>query len=202
MTRQNRVLPTGEIVAIPLRGAFMGNRGILHDEQGKLGAARWRHRNWVCCALEFRGRKRTVMAPGRYTELFFFDEAVALAAGHRPCGECRRADHERFLDAWETAFGIRPKAADVDAALHGSRAERGGRRLRRHQAAMADLPDGAFVFLNDRPALVVGSRVVPLGPDGYGEPRPRPAGEATVLTSAVMVDVLRTGYRPALSLLA
>lgn len=200
MTRQNRVLPTGEIVAIPLRGSFMGNRGILHDEQGRLGEARWGHRNWVCCGLKYKGNKRTPMSPGRYTELFFFDEAVALAAGHRPCAQCRRVDYERFLDAWGVAFGEQPKASDLDAALHSSRAERGGRRLRRHKSEMADLPDGAFVLLDDGPALVLGSRVVPMGARGYEEPRPRSAGEATVLTSRVMLDVLKAGYRPALSL--
>ena len=94
MPRQNRVTPFGEIIATPERGTFMGNRGVLHDAEGRIRRA-WQVKRWIVCVLEFRGRKRTVMTPGPYTELFFLDEATALAAGHRPCAECR---HARFLD--------------------------------------------------------------------------------------------------------
>lgn len=103
--RQNRVLPTGEVVAIPDRGLFMGNRGILHDTEGRLGGARWKHPHWITCRLTINGRKRTLMAPGRYTELFFLDEAVACAAGHRPCAECRRAEWLTFRAIWAGIFG-------------------------------------------------------------------------------------------------
>jgi hypothetical protein len=140
------------------------------------------------------------MSPGRYTELFFFDEAVALAAGHRPCAECRRPDYERFLDACHIAFGRRPTASALDAALHASRAERGGRRSLRHEASLADLPNGAFVLDEARPALVLGPCIVPFGREGYGRPEERRSGKALVLTPAVTLDVLRAGYRPALSL--
>ncbi|MDB5560081.1 MAG: hypothetical protein JWQ36_3015, partial [Enterovirga sp.] len=105
MPRQNRVLPTGEIVALPFRGAFMGNRGILHDEAGRLGRARWRHPHWIICRLAFKGRRRAIMAPRRYTELFFPDEAVALAAGHRPCAECRRDAFGAYRSALARAEG-------------------------------------------------------------------------------------------------
>ncbi|MGB8623555.1 MAG: hypothetical protein WCD16_12105, partial [Paracoccaceae bacterium] len=105
MPLQNRVLPTGEIVVHPARADFMGNRGILHGGNRQLGTARWRHKTWITCLLSFKGRKRVPMTPGRYTELFFLDEAVALAAGHRPCAECRRADFLRYRDAWQAATG-------------------------------------------------------------------------------------------------
>ena len=110
MPRQNRVLPTGEIIAHPARGRFMGNRGILHDASGHLGRSRWKLMGWVTCVLDFKGRQRTVMSPGTYTELFFHDEAVALAAGHRPCAECRRADYR----AYRAAAGLPGLAPDFE----------------------------------------------------------------------------------------
>lgn len=199
MTLQNRVLPDGEIVALPLRGTLMGNRGILHGPDRSLGAARWRHRNWVSCALSFKGRRRTPMSPGRYTELFFLDEAVALAAGHRPCAECRRADWLRFLDAWERAHGERPSAPALDAALHAARVERGSRRQRRHAAPWDALPDGTFALSGGVPGLVRGARLHPFGPEGYLPALPRPqGGEALVLTPAPTVAALRAGYVAAL----
>jgi len=114
---QNRVTPFGEIVATPARGLSMGNRGILHDDRRRLGRRRWTHKAWICCVTEFRGRRRQVMAPGRYTELFFLDEAVALAAGHRPCFECRRAAANAFAACW----GGEPRAPDMDRVLHAER---------------------------------------------------------------------------------
>ncbi len=102
MPRQNRVTPFGDLIATPERGTFLGNRGVLHDDAGRIKRA-WQLRRWIVCVLEFRGRKRSVMTPGRYTELFFLDEATALAAGHRPCAECRRARFLAFCDAWRAA---------------------------------------------------------------------------------------------------
>lgn len=197
MARQNRVLPTGEIVALPVRGLFMGNRGILHDAEGRLGAARWRHRAWICCRLCFKGRRRPVMVPGSYTELFFLDEAVALAAGHRPCAECRREDYLSFRSAWERAFGSAPAAPEIDQILHAARLEPHSRTHRRHTAALADLPDGAFILHQERPHLVRHDRLHPVTDQGYGPGRPRPrAGDAVVLTPAPLVAVLAAGYRP------
>lgn len=198
MTLRNRVTPTGDILADPARGLFMGNRGVLHDATRTLGPARWKHRNWVCCVLAFKGRRRPLMAPRRYTELFFLDEAVALAAGHRPCGECRRGDYMRFLDLWQTVTGERPKAPTLDKVLHAARAEPGARRLRRHVADMAALPDGAFVLIADVPHLVRGDALLPYAPGSYGAPVRRPTGPATLLTPPPTVDVMRAGFRPVL----
>ena len=123
MPLQNRVTPRGDIVATPARGTLTGNRGILHDAGRQLGAARWRHHRWICCRLDFKGRRRAVMAPGRYTELFFLDEATALAAGHRPCWECRREAFQDFQSAWRCAFGGADDvgAAAMDRILHRAR---------------------------------------------------------------------------------
>ena len=165
MPRQNRVLPTGEIVAHPARGLMMGNRGgCLHDAEGQLGRARWRSRAWICCLLSFKDRRRPVMAPGRYTELFFLDEAVALAAGHRPCAECRRAAFTAYRDAAQT--GARPP--QIDALLH---AQRLGPRA---SARPAVLPDGTFVLAGPTPHLVHKGGLHPYAPEGYGPAMPLP----------------------------
>src|SRR4051794_26424644 len=99
MPRQNRVTPSGDIITTPERGTLMGNRGVLHDADARI-VRRWQGKRWIACVLEFKGRWRPVMAPGRYTELFFLDEATALAAGHRPCAECRRRRFDEFRDTW------------------------------------------------------------------------------------------------------
>jgi hypothetical protein len=197
MTLQNRVLPTGEIVADPARGLFMGNRGILHDGERRLGTARWRHKAWICCVLSFKGRRRVPMSPGAYTELFFLDEAVALAAGHRPCAECRRADFNRFRAAWARATGETASAPAMDATLHAARVTRARAQVR-HEAELSTLPDGAFVLNGGAPCLVHGGALLPFSPGGYGAPLPRPGGAATVLTPRPLVDALRAGYAPAL----
>ncbi|MEI4470522.1 hypothetical protein [Frigidibacter sp. MR17.24] len=196
MPLQNRVRPEGEIVADPGRGLFMGNRGCLHDADRRLGAARWRHRAWICCRLAFRDRRRPLMAPGRYTELFFLDEAVALAAGHRPCAECRREDYSTFLDCWQRAFNNRPKAAAMDAALHRARLD--GRTQRREILPAAALPDGCFLLWNGAPHLVLGDRIHRYGTAGYDAAFARPASTVTCLTPAPVRAVLAQGYRPVL----
>ncbi len=201
MPRRNRVLPTGEIVALPQRGTLMGNRGVLHDTDGRLGRRRWAHQNWVACTLSFKGIRRQIMMPHRYTELFFWDEAVALAAGHRPCALCRRARYTEFLDAWQNATGNRPSAPDIDRALHAARLEGPSHKRvqRRHLASYSDLPTGSFVIEDGTAMLVTEDALRPHGPDGYGAPRPRPKhGEAEVLTPAPILAVLRAGYWPAL----
>lgn len=205
MPLQNRVDPFGEIAAHPARGLFMGNRGILHDAERRLGRARWKHKVWIICLTEFRGRKRTVMSPRRYTELFFLDEATALAAGHRPCFECRRRDVHRFLDAWMDGTGWeaadRIRADEVDRLLHAERIDRRTRRQRTWRAGLHDLPDGAFVTLDERPGqplLVLGDTLVPWRFDGYGRPRPKPRATATVLTPPSTVAALSAGFAPTL----
>jgi hypothetical protein len=203
MPRQNRVTPTGEIIVHAARGTLMGNRGILHDADRRLGAARWRHPHWICCRLEFKNRRREIMAPRRYTELFFLDEATALAAGHRPCCECRREDFVAFRAAWRRAFGpgSHASAPAIDRALHAARVEPRSRRQARFEAALDDLPDGAFVLLRGEratPLLVQGAHLLPWRPVGYGSPRARAAATCLVLTPRPIVDVLHAGYAPAL----
>jgi len=197
MARQNRVTPEGTIIADPARGLFMGNRGILHDEAGRI-VAPFRHRAWICCVTEFKGRNRKVMTPGNYTELFFLDEATALAAGHRPCAECRRSDYSLFRAAWSVSgLGAQPSAAEMDNALHVARTRPRLRDKVTFQAPLSDLPDGTFVRLPDGPALVFGQALLPWTPAGYGKPLPRPSGsESTVLTPAPIVAVLAAGYAP------
>lgn len=202
MALQNRVTPAGEIIADPARGLFMGNRGILHDDAQRLGKARWRHRNWITCLLEFKERRRDVMSPRRYTELFFLDEAVALAAGHRPCAECRRERYRVFLAAWREGAGQGdplPRARELDAVLHVARVDPATRRQRTYRAELAGLPDGVFIRLEDAPLLVLGDRLLPWTPGGYGAAIARPSGgPVTVLTPRPTVAAMIAGYRPAL----
>ena len=192
MPLQNRVQPTGEFLAHPSRGSFMGNRGVLHDDHRNLTNARWRHKAWVCCVTEFKNRRRTLMTPNRYTELFFHDEAVALAAGHRPCGECRRADYNAFL----AAAGHTGKIAEFDARLHAARAIPRVFQQRRHEAEAHDLPDGSFVFLEQGPALIWQDTALPFAPDGYQAPHASPQGTVNVLTPPPTLEALRAGYVP------
>jgi hypothetical protein len=207
MPLQNRMTPMGDIIADAARGTLMGNRGILHDSSRRLGAARWRHRSWICCRLSFKDRRREVMAPGRYTELFFLDEATALAAGHRPCCECRRDDFRAFQGAWRRAVdGVAASASAMDGILHRARVEPHSRRQVRFEASLGDLPDGAFVLLAGGPSsplLVLGDELLPWRPAGYGAPRPRPSGaRCVVLTPKPTLSVLRAGYAPSLHLTA
>jgi hypothetical protein len=202
MPRQNRVTPFGEIIATPERGTFFGNRGILHDPDGKI-LRPWQVRRWLVCVLEFRGRKRTVMTPNRYTELFFLDEATALAAGHRPCAECR---HARFLDfcrAWKVAHpehggSGRPTVDEIDRCLHMERVA-AGRSKQTFTAALQDLPDGVFVTgeaLGEPIYLIWGGRLWEWSPGEYqrkGSPRGR---DVHVLTPRSTVEAIRAGYTP------
>lgn len=202
MPLQNRVTPHGELVAVAERGLFMGNRGRLHDEQRRV--RRWADgRRWITCLTEFRGRRRPVMSPGRYTELFFLDEATALAAGHRPCAECRRADLRRFLDAWSRSGQPPPpsgrpvpKADDVDRVLDAER--RVGQHQRRWPRPAADLPDGAFVDVAGTAHLVLGRALRPWSPGGYGPARAMPHGDLLSLTPPSLLAVLAAGYAPVL----
>lgn len=197
VTARNRVTPLGDVEAFPLRGAWTGNRGILH--RGREIVRFHASDLWIVCALRFKDRWQEQWRPGHFTFLYFHDEAVALAAGHRPCAECRRADYRAYRDAWADALGGPPPAAKrINAALHGERIVRGTHRRRLHDAAWRELPDGAFVLLDDGavPALVRGGALVEWTRAGYGARRPRPrAGRATLLTPPSSVAALRAGYR-------
>lgn len=196
MPLQNRVTPFGELITHPSRGLVYGNRGCLHDAAGRIR----RHHNgrrWIACQLEFRGWQRgRLLQAGRFTELFFLDEATAFAAGHRPCALCRRADYDRFLDICTTPGGHRPSADEVDALLHAERFDMAGRAQRRHSTPFRELPDGAFVLEEAEPWLVCGKRLLRWTPDGYVSPRRRPDGEAVVITPPMLVAVLRRGWDP------
>ena len=193
MPLQNRVTPLGELIRHPARGLVYGNRGCLHDAEGRIRRA-YQVKRWIACRLEFRERRRTpLVQPGRYTELFFLDEATAFAAGHRPCAECRREDYDRFV----ALVGRRADAADE--LLHAERLDGPGRRL--HRARAEDLPDGAFVLDRDEPWLVRGAELLRWTPAGYESPRPRPVGEATVITPPTLLAVLRSGCQGAVPLL-
>ncbi len=195
---QNRVLPTGEIVAHPGRGLLMGNRGCIHQPDRTLGVTRWRTKMWISCVLDWRGRKRDVMPPGRWTALFFLDEATALAAGHRPCGYCRRADHRWFGAAWQAAQGldVRPYAWEMDVALHSERVDRARTKLTR-PARFGELPDGAMVIREGQPALVTGGALLRWSFDGYGPPELVSAETSlTLLTPPSIVAALAAGYLP------
>jgi hypothetical protein len=186
---RNRVTPAGDIVAIPLRGAWTGNRGILHRDReivrfhgGDL---------WITCALEFGGRWHEQWRPRHFTWLYFHDEAVAFAAGHRPCGECRRAAYVAYRDAW----GDSPSARDMNRRLHAERLHRGTRRRRLHEVPWRELPDGAFALVDDVPMLVLGDELVAWTVRGYGARGARPrAGVAAAITPPASLAVLRAGY--------
>jgi len=193
LTLRNRVTPFGELVADPARGLVYGNRGCLHDATGELRRA-WQVRRWIACRLEFRGRlRRPLLQPGRYTELFFLDEATAMAVGHRACAECRREDYVRLMETVRVA-----RADDLDARLHAERLD--GRARRIHDAALDELPDGAFVVRDGGAWLVRGGELLRWTPAGYAERAPRPSGRAELLTPPTLVAVLRDGWDPVVPL--
>jgi hypothetical protein len=198
MPRQNRVTPRGDLITVADRGMFWGNRGVLHDAGGRL--VRYsRGRAWAICVLEYKGRRRTQWAPGRLTELFFLDEATALAAGHRPCGECRYREYQAFKRAWAAAQGCGvPGVQTSDACLHDDRLAAPGIR-RTHRAPLADIPDGVMVEADGAPWLVLGGGLLAWTPGGYRDPRAAgPATTVTVITPRATVAVLAAGYRPVL----
>jgi hypothetical protein len=187
MPHRNRVTPWGEIVATPERGTLMGNRGVIHDDGGTI-VRDWRVRRWIACRLEFKGRRREILQPRRWTELFFLDEATAIAAGHRPCAECRRADYRRWQTAWEAAGLGSTRADDMDHVLHADRTGPSGRQR------VSDLPEAAMVRLDGRAWLVDAGDLLAWSFAGYGERRPAPPEPVEVLTPAAAVAVLAAGY--------
>ena len=197
MPLQNRVGPWGEFVRTPARGTLMGNRGgVLHNEQKQI-VRRYKTRRWITCELECKDRHRTVMEPDRYTELFFLDEAVAFAAGHRPCAECRGERFRAFRHAWQLSQGLHsvPWADELDGELHSARIDRGQKVL--YQAPLRSLPDGCFVEVEGLPYLVVQGTVASWTPAGYITRQKLPGNPMlTVLTPAPVVACFRQGYQP------
>ena len=172
MPLQNRVTPFGDIVAIPQRGMFTGNRGIIHDPTTRtLLNRRWTSKAWLVCVCEFKGRRRTVMGSRSWTELFFLDEAIALAAGHRPCFFCRRDAAEAFRDAWAFGRAARvPRAAEIDAVLHAERLDHGRKRLHPLTARPDELPDGTVIAAAGEPYTLAHGRAFRWTARGYEGP--------------------------------
>lgn len=197
MPLQNRVTPMGELVAHPARGLVYGNRGCLHDDRGRI-RRRYAVTRWIACRLEFRGWHRgPLLQPGRFTELFFLDEATALSAGHRPCALCRHGDHHQLVAMWRDLHPGETGVEAIDARLHAERLVHGTGERRLHQAEFGGLPDGAFVLRDGVPHLVLGGWLLRWTPAGYDAPVPRPArGTATTITPPSLVELLRTDREP------
>jgi hypothetical protein len=198
MPLQNRVTPLGDIVADPHRGLFTGNRGIIHDPATKtLLKKRWSNPAWLICVCEFRGRRRKVMGGRSWTELFFLDEATALAAGHRPCFYCRRDDANRFRAAWEEGNRVADlRALNIDAVLHRERFA-SGKKLHPLSVRLEKLPDGAMVQAGAESFLITGGKPLRWSFAGYRKVD-APIGEAMLITPPSTVRALAAGFQPVL----
>jgi hypothetical protein len=194
---QNRVTPLGELIADPARGLVYGNRGCLHDGNGSI-RRRFDGKRWIACRLEFRGwLRRPLLQPGRFTELFFLDEATALAAGHRPCALCRREDYARLVEFWRELHPDQVGADAMDAQLHAERVAPGTRAHRLHAAPLDELADGAFVLEDGAPWLVLGAELLRWTPAGYAARKPRaPGRQAMLITPPSLVALLAAGRQP------
>lgn len=202
MPLQNRVTPLGDLVADPARGLVYGNRGCLHDTQGTIRRS-YAVKRWIACRLEFRGwLRRPLLQPGRFTELFFLDEATSLAAGHRPCALCRHEDYTHFTELWRVLHPHDRGADAIDERLHSERLDRTTRGRRLHRAELATLPDGAFVLRQADPWLVLGNELLRWTPAGYTDRARRPPdGSVTLITPPSLVELLRTVRNPVVPLL-
>ena len=199
MPRQNRVTPFSNLIVTTTHGTLMGNRGCLHDDQGRI-RRQFQGKRWIICLLEFKGRKRSVMMPGQYTELFFLDEATALAAGHRPCAECQRDRFNLFRETWaranpDLAGASRPAATLLDEQLH---LERMATSSQAHKfcTSIGNLPDGVFITDDELTTyLVLDNKLERWSPAGY-EQSPITAIHfpARILTPASVVLSLAAGY--------
>jgi hypothetical protein len=190
---QNRVDPFGEFHAVAARGTMMGNRGgRIHRDDRTLRSRRWTSKRWIVCVCEFKGRWREVWGRG-YTELFFLDEPTALAAGHRPCFECRREAAKAFLAAFPSSSGFGADA--IDEVLHRERLNDGQKRVWRSR--LGALPDGAMIVWEGRAHAVRGGRLARWSFEGYGAPFTLSSGiEVDVLTPPSTVAALAAGYQP------
>jgi hypothetical protein len=197
---QNRVDPFGNIIKTPARGAWTGNRGILHDDHQQL-LRPFKLKAWITCQLEFKDRKRTVMAPSRYTELFFLDETTSFAAGHRPCFECRREDFIKFKSLWlkgnpEYGFDEKTSIQKIDEIIHRERMNKDKSKVT-FQDCINNIPNGTFILYDNNPFLVLNGLMYLWSPFGYekGMPLPR-TDKLTVLTPRSVVNTFRAGYVP------
>jgi hypothetical protein len=199
MPLRNRVTPLGELVADPARGLVYGNRGCLHGGDGRVRRG-WNGRRWIACRLEFRGwLRRPLLQAGKFTELFFLDEATAMAAGHRACALCRREDYNRLGEIWAELHPGEAGADAIDARLHAERLA--GRARRLHEVALDTLPDGAFLLHAGEPWLVRGGELLHWTPAGYDRRVARPGGRGRAITPPSLLDVLRAGWDGAVPLL-
>jgi hypothetical protein len=200
MPFQNRVDPWGRIVHSPARGTFMGNRGgALHNQQQEI-VRPCNGQRWITCVLEFKDRYRKVMTPGRYTELFFLDEAVSFAAGHRPCAECRRLRFNAFVEAWRRGVAkdtdATVRAPEIDAELHRARID-GGKNKVTCETALDSLPDGCFVEIAGGAHLVWRGALFLWSPERYIKRQRRPDGlTVTLLTPVPAMECFHAGYVP------
>ncbi|HKO72217.1 MAG TPA: hypothetical protein VJV58_14915 [Bradyrhizobium sp.] len=198
MPLQNRVTPTGDIIATPHRGMFTGNRGIIHDPETKTLTRRWASRAWLTCLCEFKGRRRDVMGGRSWTELFFLDEATAFAAGHRPCFFCRRDDANRFRIAWQDGNCVTNiLAREIDAVLHVERLSSGKKRLHQLPMPLKELPDGAMLQAGSESYLMLQGHPLLWSPGGYREAPGKLEG-AMLLTPPSTLRALSAGYRSVL----
>ncbi|PCH81994.1 MAG: hypothetical protein COB90_02560 [Hyphomicrobiales bacterium] len=194
---QNRVDPYGCIHAVPNRGTMFGNRGgrFHNPATQSLSQRRWHSRQWICCVLEFKNRRRTLMTQS-YTELFFLDEITALAAGHRPCFECRRKSALAYQAAWQIAGSMidPPKAPEMDKILHEERLN--GKYPKTWEEHIEQLPPGATIKYQNKPYALLREYMLPWSFEGYGLPVNKPTGRTTVLTPPSTIAVLKHGYKP------
>jgi hypothetical protein len=197
---QNRVDPRGRIITTSARGSWLGNRGVIHNEQKHI-IREFKHKAWIICQLEFKGRKRVVMTPNRWTELFFLDEATALAAGHRPCFECRKEDAKRFKSCWINGnslhhFTMSTSINRIDEVIHQERIDSWKKKVT-HQRKLSDIPDGTFIRMNDHPYLLSNSRLHRWTPFGYEDSIAVPDNSMlTILTPNSIVNAIQAGYVP------
>lgn len=199
MPKQNRVTPYGELITTPARGTLMGNRGCLHNSRQQV-VRHHRGKRWITCVLQFKDRHRAIMTPGHYTELFFLDEATALAAGHRPCAECSRSRFELFRTLWASANPdltdkSAPSAGEIDETLHGERITTTAQKITQ-QELLAALPNGSFVAFHDhQPYLWWEEALLAWNPEGYRRVESRPADcIVRVLTPPSIVKTFAQGY--------
>jgi hypothetical protein len=202
VTLQNRVTPLGDLVADPARGLVYGNRGCLHDDHRHI-RRRYQVKRWIACRLEFRGwHREPLMQPGRFTELFFLDEATALAAGHRPCALCRRADYDFLTEVWASLHEGQRGADAIDVQLHRERIAPGSGERILHAASFDELPDGTFVLESGEPRLVLGDELLRWTPKGYADAMRRPRHtDARIVTPPSLVALLRHNREPLVPLL-